>query len=289
MSWTNYHTHCHFCDGKAEPETYVQSALQHGLLALGFSSHAPLPFPTHWTMDPAKLDDYLTTIRALQKKYADKLPIFLGLEIDYIPGIISPGDARFKALGLDYTIGGVHFFGTPLDDGHYPTVDGTEADFLKGLNGIFRGNVRLAVETYYQHVKQMIQNSPPDVVAHLDLVKKNNKQSKYFSEDEAWYRTAVYETLDVIANSTVIVEVNTGGLARGRADSLYPSTWILERICELNIPITLSSDVHLPELITGLFSETATLLLDIGFSHLHVLTPAGWQPRPFSPSGLDYF
>ncbi|MCD6386637.1 histidinol-phosphatase [Candidatus Sumerlaeota bacterium] len=288
MGWTNYHTHCHFCDGEAEPEAYVQSALRQGLLALGFSSHAPLPFPTHWTMDPGRLDDYLSTIRALQKKYADKLPIFLGLEIDYIPGVISPGDARFQALGLDYIIGSVHFFGSALD-GLYPTIDGTEEEFLKGINGIFKGNIRLAVESYYQNVRSMVQMSTPDIIGHLDIIKKNNKQSKYFSEDETWYRQTVSDTLTTIAESNAIVEVNTGGIARKRTDSTYPSPWILERIRELNIPITLSSDVHSPELITGLFRETATLLLDIGFTHLYVLTPTGWQPRPFSPEGVEYF
>ncbi len=34
----NLHTHCHFCDGKAEPEAYVTEAITQGFHTLGFSS-----------------------------------------------------------------------------------------------------------------------------------------------------------------------------------------------------------------------------------------------------------
>jgi histidinol-phosphatase (PHP family) len=57
MSWTNYHSHCHYCDGKYEPEKYIESALQQGLLAYGFSSHTPLPFETTWAMKDEALQN----------------------------------------------------------------------------------------------------------------------------------------------------------------------------------------------------------------------------------------
>jgi histidinol-phosphatase (PHP family) len=33
---TNYHTHCDFCDGIADPETVVKTAIEKGIDVLGF-------------------------------------------------------------------------------------------------------------------------------------------------------------------------------------------------------------------------------------------------------------
>ena len=42
--YTNYHGHCHYCDGQEPPEAYVRAALEQGMRSYGFSSHAPLPY-----------------------------------------------------------------------------------------------------------------------------------------------------------------------------------------------------------------------------------------------------
>ena len=47
---TNYHSHSLYCDGRASMEDFVRFALSEGFTSYGFSSHAPLPFSTAWTM-----------------------------------------------------------------------------------------------------------------------------------------------------------------------------------------------------------------------------------------------
>ncbi|MCX7766895.1 MAG: histidinol phosphate phosphatase, partial [Candidatus Sumerlaeia bacterium] len=127
----------------------------------------------------------------------------------------------------------------------------------------------------------------PDIIGHLDLIKKNNKQDKFFSETEGWYKEIVMRTLKTIAGSKAIIEVNTGGLTRKRCDALYPSLWILENILKLNIPITLNSDAHNPNELIGHFKETAEVLKNIGFKHIYVLTDEGWKACNFSVTGLE--
>ena len=67
---TNYHSHSLYCDGRANMEDFIRFALSEGFTSYGFSSHAPLPFPTAWTMEWDCMDDYLTEFRRLEAKYA---------------------------------------------------------------------------------------------------------------------------------------------------------------------------------------------------------------------------
>lgn len=279
MRWANFHTHSNFCDGVGEPQGYVVEAIKQGVAALGFSSHAPLPFSTSWHMPPGALAGYCQTVRRLQQENAGRLPIFLGLEIDFIPGVTSPQAPRFQPFGLDYTIGSVHFVDrTP--EGVLWEIDGHPESFARGLEEGFGGDIRRLVESYYGLIREMVQTACPDVIGHFDVIKKNNPRERYFSETEPWYKEAVFETLDVIAASQRILEVNTGGIVRKRTDALYPSPWILERCLALDIPVTLSSDAHMPEHVTAGFDGAADVLWEIGFREVYQLSSTGWGARP---------
>ena len=86
----NYHTHTARCrHAEGEDEEYVARALEGGFQELGFSDHTPYWFETdHYSkfrMFPEQLPEYCDSIRALQKKCADKIQIHLGLETEYYP------------------------------------------------------------------------------------------------------------------------------------------------------------------------------------------------------------
>ena len=293
MSWVNYHTHCHYCDGAEAPLAYVEAAGRMGLRALGFSCHAPTPFRTDWTMAPELLADYCQVVRDLDARSGKRLKVHLALEIDYIPGLMGPADPQFQALGLDYTIGSIHYGGV-FPDGRHWSIDDSEEEYLAGLEAIHGGEAEGAVRSYYERIADMARLHRPDIIGHLDVIKKNNTSwgagrdpETFFSEDAEWYRQAVRGALEAIAEAGCIVEVNTGGLVRARASALYPSEWILAECRAMDIPIGLNADAHQPEQVMGLFAETARCLQDLGFDRLRVLTPEGWQGVAFSPAGLD--
>jgi len=263
---TNYHTHTHHCDGLAAPEQFAAAALDKGLEALGFSGHAPVPFSTGWTMPAEKLQPYLTEVREVQARYRGRLRIDLGLEVDYLPGRLGPRSERIRALGLDFTVGSVHFITEPpRADGFSWTVDGTSAEIEQGLREEFGVNVRRLVERYYERVGELAEYSAPDIFAHLDVVKKNNRDGRYFSESEPWYRTAVAGALRRIAVSGSIVELNTGGVVRNTSGAFYPSEWILSECLKLGIPVMVNADAHRPEDLDGHFREAHALLHELGF------------------------
>ncbi|MEW5815563.1 MAG: histidinol-phosphatase [Spirochaetota bacterium] len=275
MIKANYHTHTSFCDGSAEPEIFVQEAIKRGFKALGFSGHAPLPYKTSWTMNLPVLSSYCETIAILREKYRDKIQIYLGLEVDYIPGIMGPSIDQYKQCGLDYIIGSVHHIQDHTNE-YIPTIDGTYEEFLRIITNLFKGNMKALVQHYYKLVREMLTQYFPDILGHFDLVKCRNDGEYAFSEEEPWYRAEILKTLDVMVSGKTIMEINTGGYARKKVDAFYPSEWILAECLKRNIPVTISSDAHTPEHIDALFQESVDTLRRIGFKELSLLLNNTW-------------
>jgi histidinol-phosphatase (PHP family) len=277
LRWTNYHSHCNFCDGTDTPENYVRRAINDDLQVYGFSSHAPLDFDCKWCVKKERITDYVSEVQNLKQKYKDELEIYCGLEVDFIPEISGPQTDFVKNLGLDYTIGSVHFVDV-FPDGKHWEIDNTYTIFLDGLNTIFGGNVQKAITRYYALTRQMIKEQCPDIIGHLDKIKMQNKDAAHFAESDHWYQEEIQKTLALAKNAGAIIELNTRGLYKKKTSDFYPSPWILERMKEMNIPVTINSDAHTPDEITGCFEEALTLLKDIGFRHLQILKNGQWQP-----------
>ena len=271
----NYHTHTHHCDGNGEPHEYAEAALRKGMSGLGFSGHNVVPFPTDWTMPAERLESYLSEIREVREHYRGALDVFLGIEADFIPGMISPVHPAISGLGLDFVIGSVHFVG-PSDGDHAWTVDGPREELDAALRDGFGGDARQLVERYYALVAIMAETAAPDIIAHFDVVKKNNRDGRLFSEEDPWYRAAVRRALDVVRGSKSILEINTGGVVRNTSGAFYPSPWILEEARRMNIPVVVSSDAHRPENLDGMFPEAVQLLRGAGYRTQRQLTRSGW-------------
>lgn len=281
MRWSNYHTHSDYCDGKGTLKEFLESAKKHGVTSFGFSSHAPLPFPRKWCMQQGQLAGYLTEIEEL-KASTRGMEIYKGLEIDFIPGLISPRDF---IRDLDYTIGSIHFVGSY--GGIHWEIDNTLDVFKTGLERAFENNIRAAVTRYYELTREMIARTPPHIVGHIDKIKMHNRDQIFFEESEPWYREEIDKTLRDIQRVNAIVEVNTRGVYKKISPTPYPSPWVLERIHALRIPITLSSDAHTPDDIIREFSQTAAQLQEIGFKTLSVLKSGIWKQVPFNDYGLE--
>jgi histidinol-phosphatase (PHP family) len=281
--WTNYHTHTSYCDGKKNVADVIASANAQGLRAIGLSSHAPLPFSRKWCMAQDELTHYLRDIENV--KATSSIEVYAGLETDYIPGKISPRDFR---ASLDYVIGSVHFVDEqPNGDGW--EIDGPYDEFLKGYNSTFKGSMRNVVSRYYELTRQMVTNSTPDIVGHLDKIKMQNKEQSTFREEEPWYVDEIEKTLGVIREAGCIVEINTRGIYQMKTTTTYPSPWIVSRLADLGIPVTLASDAHHPDDLVNHFTEAAAMLLQCGIKKIRILTNGKWRDAGFDEHGIkDY-
>jgi histidinol-phosphatase (PHP family) len=275
IMWSNFHTHSNYCDGKTSLMELLEEAQRLSMKCLGLSSHAPLPFEKAWAMKQDDLHQYLKEVQEL-KKISNTVEVYAGLEIDYVPGKISPKDF---ASQLDYTIGSIHFV-DQYKDGTPWEIDNTNAVFMDGLTNIFDGNVQKAITRYFELTREMLQSDTPHVLGHMDKIKMQNAGNKLFREDDKWYRDQVTDTIDVIKRTGPIVEVNTRGIYQKKSETTYPSPWIIELLFKNDIPITISSDAHHPKDLTNCFSETAGMLNRIGYEEIYILRGGSWKATP---------
>ncbi len=268
----NFHTHCSYCDGKGVPIDFITEAVNQNFTALGFSSHAPVPFENSFSIKKENIPGYVDEIRQLQRDYSGRLSVYVGLECDYIPGISSLFHSFQELYHLDYIIGGVHLV---KYNGQLWFIDGPDpASYDKGL-ALFNHDIQKAVGTYFSQLLAMIENERFDVVAHMDKIKMHNK-NRFFKEDEKWYMDWIEETLRLIKEKSLIVEINTRGIYKKRCDTFYPSPWVIKRLKELSIPVTISSDAHHCSEISLFFDEAKQCLKEYGIKELFSFSPDGW-------------
>ena len=245
---TNYHTHSTYCDGKASPREMVDFAVAHGFTALGFSGHSPLPFDNTYSI--TDYDGYCREIRALQQEYKDRIQISLGLEFDYVPGMLEDFTPLIEQGHLDYTIGSVHLIPGASPQGEADAlwmIDGPHYErYDEGLNRLFGGDIRAGVRAYFHQQNAMLECNRPTILGHPDKIAMHNR-SRYFKEDEPWYEELALETLSLAHELDIIVEVNTRGIYKGRHPDYYPSRRLIKAMKQWRIPVIVSTDAHAPE------------------------------------------
>ena len=272
MFKSTFHAHSRFDDGQEELESYIRAALAKDFKVFGFSAHAPVNFDSDWNMKQDDFLEYIEATKALKEKYKDSIEIYTGLETDYYTGCT---DWR-KKKGIDYTVGAVHFLKNE-ETGRLMPMDGSRQEFDESLKEGFDGDIQALYKAYYGQIRDMLLKMPPNIVAHLDVIRKNNQDNAYFDEEDEPYRDEVIKTLDIISLTHTIVEVNTGGIARGYMKEPYPSTWILEACLDMDIPIMVNSDTHHPETIDYYYEESVALLKGIGFRRQRILYGNEWR------------
>ena len=176
------------------------------------------------------------------------MEIRVGLEFDWFENhrdIIAP---FVESIPLDYRIGAVHHVERQQFD--------VDASFWTSRTKAEQDEVWIH---YWQLVREMTQSGLFDVAAHLDLPKKLGFYP------HADLGAVVDEALDAIKACHMVVELNTAGFNKPCADG-YPSLDILKRCRTREIPVTLSSDAHIPEHLLFEFEKGLANLHEAGFT-----------------------
>ena len=191
------HTHSKYSrHGKGELADLVSQADKAGLKYLGISEHFPLPKDF---IDPAgdsamTWEDLPRYMQDLEKLSSQKVRILKSMEVDFnLRYIHDIKNELSKLSNLDYIIGSVHF------------INGWNFDFSKEVfeAGIESKDVDTVYEEYYYLIREMTKTDLFDIAAHLDLPKKFS----YFPSKDV----GLSKTLDYIADSGMVLEINTSG------------------------------------------------------------------------------
>ena len=276
MNLTNYHSHCSFCDGRAPFEEFVKEAIRQGFYSYGVSSHAPLPFPTQWTMEWGQMETYLDEFKNLRSKYADEIELYVGLEIDYLNEESNPSVARFTELPLDYRIGSVHLLYDAA--GEVVDIDCSPAVFKERVDRHFNGDVLRVVRMYFDRLFRMVELGGFDVLGHADKMHYNASCYHPGLLDEPWYEALMKDYFSLVASRGYLVEINTK--AYDSLGTFYPNSRYWELMKEYQIKVLVNSDAHYPERINAGRMEALRLLQAKDFATVAELHQGSWREVP---------
>lgn len=281
----NLHTHSVFCDGNDTLEDLVQTAISKNFTALGFSSHSLYPNARSWHMKKQDFENYTNEICALKKKYESKIKLQLGFEVDFFSSSKPDIKNYEKLFGANYIIGAVHYVET--QNGFY-SVDNSTDIVKENLLKLYPSKKvtvenklpldteklfdyvdgKTAVCQYFETQRKMLQTCNFDILAHPDLIRKRNGALGFFVENEDWYINELELTAKEISKNGAIVEINTGGVARGVMDDFYPSHLFLQMLFKNKVPVCINSDCHNKDFLDFGFEKAAMQAKKVGYSEL---------------------
>ena len=263
--------HCHstMCDGKNTLQDMASAACAQGLTTLGFTGHSYTQRDREYCMSPSRTAQYKATIAKLKAEYKGKVDILCGIEWDIL--------SEDKRTGYDYWIGSAHhLYGK--NTGKYYEIDFRPQDLWDCINDDFDADPLAAVEAYFAEVEK-VAALKPDILAHIDLIKKLNAKGEFFDEESPRYKVAALKALQAAKDNDCLLEVNTGGVYRGYRKDFYPGPWLLGEWQKMGGKVIITSDSHDIASLTYGFDEAAAAIQAAGFTSVEVLTGHGFETQ----------
>lgn len=224
---SNYHSHVALC-GHAEGnvEDYIKEAIKQNYEEVGISDHAPIPVyfvgpEMHkdlwlWHMMKRKdfENDYLKQLDYCIEKYQDKIKIYKGLEVEYIPS----KDYFYQYLlsKVDYLNLGVHYF---FKNGEVINTYGNLSDE--------------DLEWYVRTIEEAVKTNYFSCLVHPDLFLYR------FEEFTPYHEKITRRIIKACIENDVYMEVNCNGRNR------YPREEFWKIVKEYEeAKIIINSDAH---------------------------------------------
>ncbi len=266
---SNCHTHTNYCDGKNTAREMIESAIEKGFDALGFSGHIPMNFSNEWAMTQEKLDRYYKEVNSLKDEYADKIDILCGIELD--------ADYELKKeYDFDYILSSVHQIHGKKK---IYAIDLSAEELSECVNEEYGGNWNEMAEKYFGNLAELVVREKTDVVGHYDLITKFNKNHCLFDESNSEYQESALKWIDYIIDNKpdIVFEVNTGAMFRCGNETPYPASFILKRIGERGAKVTVSSDAHCTDALDFMFENAKQHCKSCGIDSIWHLTKNGFK------------
>lgn len=264
------HTHATCCDGKSTLEEMAAAAFAAGVKHYGVSchSHTPLDLDVGYVL-PADMRSYREAVLRLREEYAGRMEVLLGLEWD--------SQSDIMPEGFDYWIGSAHY--QRRENGICYAADWGEEAFTACRDEACGGDALAVAEGYFQEVRR-VAAMKPTILGHMDLITKLNAGNRFFDESAPRYRRAALEALHAVDPHATVLEINTGGMARGYRNTPYPALFLLKEWRVMGGRVILTSDSHSADTILYGYGYSIDLAKTAGFDHTVVLTARGFADCP---------
>lgn len=228
----SYHTHTHRCGhARGSEQEYIERAIAEGLEVLGFSDHAPMPYPkgfvSSYKMRPEEIDDYFSTLLALKEKYKSKIDIKIGFETEYYPSLWNKCLEFWRPYPVDYLILGQHF--APEETSRRRVYTGWES----------RNKKRLV--QYTDCVIKAMNTGLITYVAHPDLI-------NYTGRNKELLKAQQIRLIKEAVRLDIPLEYNLLGLRQGRN---YPDAQFWWLAAEHGAKAIIGCDSHDPDRVAN--------------------------------------
>ena len=262
MKYSNLHNHTVFSDGRQTVEENVKKALELGMCSIGFSDHSFTSNDTSYCMKAEAYPDYIAEVKRVKKKYADRIPVYLGIEKDYY--------SEVNAKDFDYVIGSVHYI---IENGiNYP-VDHSPEQQRDCIDTAFGGDVLAMAQRYFSMVAEQARTARPTFIGHFDVI---NKFSLTPENDQRYIKMTL-DALEQTVKYCPYLEINTGGMSRGWRSFPYPSPYLLGALREMGGRVLLGADSHDVKNLTYYFDESVSIAKKAGFKSISVFNGEGFD------------
>lgn len=260
----NYHTHTYRCGHASGTEReYVEKAIELGFSELGFSEHAPMPFPDgvpaanlerllSMRLKMHETEEYFNTLLALREEYKKDIKIHIGLETEYFDCCFDAFLDFVKDYPLDYLILGQHF-GDPLAE---PLVH----------NGARTGSEEI-LKSYVDTVVKAIETDKITYVAHPDLI--------FYCRSMEIYEREITRLIECANAHKVPLEINYYGLQEIRN---YPTLAFWQIANDIGCDVVKGSDAHKPENLLNPYAVKHADMMLSNFKSLRLLDRVEFKP-----------
>ena len=173
------------------------------------------------------------------------------------------GRDSLEAMAAAAFDAGVRYYGVSC---HSHTPLATDKGFTLPANMMEYRRQVLAVREQYRGRREVL---------HLDLITKLNRGNRFFDESAPRYQKAALEALHAVDPCATLLEINTGGMARGYRDAPYPALFLLREWRSMGGQIILTSDSHSTDTLLYGYDDAEALAAAAGFDRTVLLTGRG--------------
>ena len=238
-----------FCEhASATLRETLEAAVAAQFRTYGVTEHAPRYEERHlyaserakgYTTDRLERDfeEYAAESRRLQREFSDRLRVLRGFETEVVPSATYADRVRSlrERHGFDYIVGSVHHVNAiSIDESAAVCRDAVESC----------GGFEPFAEAYYGAVERMIEDLRPEVVGHMDLLKRHAPKGIDLATPRI--RRAASRALEAARARRCILDLNTAAWRKGLPEP-YPAPWLVESARALGVPFCFGDDSHGPD------------------------------------------
>ena len=259
MITVDLHSHTLHSHGKDTTQAMAAAAFARGFSIFGFSEHSLRPAGYRYGEDyqmrlAAGFPAYIREVREERERYAGRMTVLLGLEMDYMPEEEAFAREAAAACPYDYVIGGLHFLDSWGFDGSVHEWNELSAE---GCHAHFAA--------YYRDMAQLAASGIFHMVSHPDLIKLFRVDSFHAWLERAESRALVREALAALQQHGLAMEISSAALRKGLGEP-YPGPVIMEIARELDLPVFFGSDAHAADQVGHAFDRLEAYARHFGYT-----------------------